>query len=158
MPTLNDPVVLAILGAAAAVVIFTILARVIGGRRSAAKDAVRRAEVRRAQGYLYLQQQEVERIGGRIIATSSTPAIAGFAIQRQIEAVFTDGHASPQKAVDVLKAIAAEKGANAIINLATDRPAAGKCVAHGDAVIVKPLEDAPAPRPAAAASNEGQVN
>lgn len=141
MPSLNDPVILAILAAAAALLVFTIIARIFGGRREAAHAAARRAELKRQHGFMYLQQQQLERLGGRIIATSSTPSIAGFTIQRQIEAVFTDGHASPQKAVDVLKAIAAEKGANAIINLATERPGTGRCIARGDAVIVKPLED-----------------
>lgn len=142
MPSINNPVVLAILAAAAALLVFTLIARIFGGRRDAARAAARRADLKRQQGFIYLQQQQLERLGGRIIATSSTPLIAGFTIQRQIEAVFTDGHPSPQKAVDVLKAIAAEKGANAIINLATDRPGTGKCTARGDAVIVKPHEEA----------------
>ena len=39
-----------------------------------------------------------------------------------------------------MEAEAAEKGANALINLVSERPPSSKCVARGDAVIVKPLE------------------
>jgi len=37
-----------------------------------------------------------------------------------------------------LKAAAAERGANAILNVKTDRTAAGKCSASGDAIVVAP--------------------
>ena len=89
---------------------------------------------------MQLQQEELDRLAARILATSSTGTIAGFTLVRQIEAVYTDGHPSPNKAVQVLKAQAAEKGANAVINLVGERLPSGKCQAHGDAVIVRPTE------------------
>jgi uncharacterized protein YbjQ (UPF0145 family) len=111
----------------------------------------RRAELRETYGDLQLQQKEVERLSGLILATSSTKGIVGFAITRQIEAVFVEGQRSPQQAVEMLKARAAEKGANAVINLQSQRLPSGKCVASGDAVIVRPVADMrhrpPAPKP-----------
>ena len=106
---------------------------------------VRDESIRRVAEGLGLDAKEVERLAGKIIATSSTDSIAGFEIVRQIEAVFTDGHPTPGKAVEHLKAAAAEKGANAVINLNSAQPPSGKCVAHGDAVIVRPVEEKPAP-------------
>lgn len=115
-------------------------------RVRAAGDARRRqAELRRHYGQMQMQQAELERLAARVIATSSTGQVAGFELVRQIEAVFTDGHPSPNKAAEVLKALAAEKGANAIINLAGQRLPSGKCAAHGDAVIVRPVGAASTP-------------
>ena len=57
--------------------------------------------------------------------------------------MFTEGHKSPANAVEMLKALAAQKGANAIINLAGERPPGNKCVARGDAVIVRSLQRRP---------------
>ncbi|HUU94477.1 MAG TPA: hypothetical protein VM487_01960, partial [Phycisphaerae bacterium] len=82
-----------------------------------------------------------ERLAGRIVSTSSTTTIAGFEIVRQIEAVFADGHPSQSKAVEALKALAAEKGANALINLGSARLPSGRCVAQGDAVVVRPVAE-----------------
>lgn len=93
------------------------------------------------------QQAETERLASKILATSSTRDIPGFEITRQIEAVFTDGHPSLAKAVEGLKALAAEKGANAVIHLHTERNANGKCGANGDAVMVRPSRPAPPPPP-----------
>lgn len=75
----------------------------------------------------------------RIVATSSTSTIAGFAIERQVEAVFVDGFRRSQEAVEGLKAVAAMKGANAVINMRQERSADGRCGASGDAVIVRPV-------------------
>jgi hypothetical protein len=136
---MNDPIVISWIAGGAAIVIVVILIRLIQSRREAAYSARRRAELRESRGYLYMQQQELERLAARIVATSSTSTVAGFDIIRQIEAVFTDGHISPVKAVEVLKAVAAEKGANAIVNLASERQPSGKCAARGDAVIVRPV-------------------
>lgn len=72
-----------------------------------------------------------------VIATSSTPTVVGYEMIRQIEAVFVEGHRSPNDAVTALKALAVSKGANAIINLSQSRTAAGRCTAQGDAVVVK---------------------
>lgn len=73
----------------------------------------------------------------KIIATSSSSTVAGYKIVRQIEAVFVDGCRAPTEAVTALKAAAARRGANAVINLSQQRTAAGKCSAQGDAVVVK---------------------
>jgi len=73
----------------------------------------------------------------KILATSSTPSVAGYKIVRQIEAVFVDGCRAPAEAVTALKAAAARRGANAVINLSQQRTAAGKCSAQGDAVVVQ---------------------
>ncbi len=74
----------------------------------------------------------------KIAATSSTGAVAGYRIVRQIEAVFAEGFRSPEEAVTALKANASRKGANALINLSPQRTAAGRCSAQADAVIVEP--------------------
>ncbi|MBI5866055.1 MAG: hypothetical protein HZB38_16425 [Planctomycetes bacterium] len=130
--------VLSILAAAAVIVVISIVASFLSKRREGRFLRQRREELRRQQGYLAMQQQELERMTRRILATSSTASIAGFEVLRQIEAVFTDGHPSPNRAIDVLKAMAAELGANAIINLSSERLPSGKCLARGDAVLVQP--------------------
>lgn len=73
----------------------------------------------------------------KIIATSSTEAVAGYRIVQQIEAVFIDGCRTPEDAVAALKAAAGRRGANAVINLRQKRTAAGRCTAQGDAVVVR---------------------
>lgn len=138
---MGDPVITAIILAAGVVAVLALVARLWSRRREARYYARRRAELRKQRGYLQMQQQEIARLASQIIATSSTSTIAGFRIVRQIEAVFTDGHPSPSKAVEFLKATAAEKGANAVVNLNSARPPSGNCLAHGDAVIVHPIED-----------------
>lgn len=74
----------------------------------------------------------------KIIATSSTPTVVGYELIRQIEAVYVEGHRTPNDAVTALKAAGARKGANAIINLSQSRTAGGRCTAQGDAVVVQP--------------------
>lgn len=134
---MDDWVVQALVAGAGALVVLSIIARVRRSVREARYAAQRRRELRETRGYLYMQQQEIERLASRIVATSSTGSIAGYEIVRQIEAVFTDGHVAPARAVEVLKAVAAEKGANALIHLATERAATGKYLASGDAVVVR---------------------
>jgi hypothetical protein len=73
-----------------------------------------------------------------IIATSTGNRLAGYRVKRQVEAVFVDGCRSPEEAMLALKAAAAERGANAILNVRTERTTAGKCSASGDAVVVAP--------------------
>jgi len=140
---MNNPVVMAVIGALIIVILLTAVARGLRGRREAREAATRRDKLRQQQGYLYMQRQEIERLAGRILATSSTGDIAGFRIVRQIEAITTDNHVSPPQAVEALKALAAEKGGNAIINLESSRLPTGKCTASGDAVIIRD-EAAPA--------------
>ena len=83
----------------------------------------------------YAQKRRAE--AAKILATSSTQNIAGYDIKEQVEAVYVDGFRRPEEAVEGLKAVAAMKGANAIINLKHERTAAGKCSADGDAVVVE---------------------
>jgi hypothetical protein len=137
---LSNPLVIALLSAFAAMILLSAIAKWLQNRSEASRARRERDELRRQRGFVALHQQEVERMASQILATSSTAAIAGFEVLRQIEAVFTDGHPSPARAVEMLKAMAAERGANAVINLATERLSTGKCVARGDAVLVRPLE------------------
>src|SRR5690606_5665105 len=62
-----------------------------------------------------------------------------FRLVRQVEAVFVEGYRTPEDAIVALKAAAVERGANAILNVHTDRTTAGRCTASGDAVVVAPL-------------------
>ncbi|HSA25154.1 MAG TPA: hypothetical protein P5159_01380 [Phycisphaerae bacterium] len=83
----------------------------------------------------------------KIVATSTSARLAGFKIVRQVEAVFVEGYRAPEEALIALKAAAAERGANGILNVGTERTAAGRCSASGDAVIVAAIQ--PLRRPAA---------
>ena len=95
----------------------------------------------RLQAYAGRTESDLEAqrtLAAGIVATSSTPTAAGYDLIRQIEAVFVEGHRTPDDAVTALKALAVRKGANAIINLSQSRTAAGRCTAQGDAVLVRP--------------------
>lgn len=83
-----------------------------------------------------------------IVATSTGNRLAGYRIVRQVEAVFVEGYRTPEEAIVALKATAAERGANAILNVQTERTSAGKCTASGDAVVadVLPLRRVQEPR------------
>jgi len=59
------------------------------------------------------------------------------AYYRQVETVFSEPKASSLSAVELVKALAVQKGANALINLETRQLPGGKWVASGDAVVVK---------------------
>lgn len=73
----------------------------------------------------------------KIVATSSKDNIVGYEIVEQVEAVYVDGFRRPEDALEGLKAAAAMKGANAVINLRHERSASVKFAASGDAVMVK---------------------
>ena len=137
---LGDPLVGGIVLAAAGLVLLIVVASIWRRWRENAADARRRKELRHTYDQVQLRKLERRRLAERVIATSSTGSIAGFVLVRQIEAVFAEGQRSPAEAVEVLKALAAQKGGNALINLASQRLASGKCVASGDAVIVRPEE------------------
>jgi len=149
---LESPVILLIvlMSSITVVAILSAIFRRGRGRRKAGPRTWIEQERRRTAA----ARGEIERQAAHIIATSSTAAIAGFEILRQIEAVFTEGHASPQDAVAALKAAAAEKGANAVINLSGQRQGTGKCAANGDAVMVKPIAGLDAPQGDAAPAAE----
>jgi len=83
-----------------------------------------------------LQADRLEAV--KIVATSSTATVAGYEIVRQIEAVYVEGYRTPAEAGQAIKAAAARKGANALINIAQQRSAGGRCTAQGDAIVIKP--------------------
>ncbi|MHC5108600.1 MAG: hypothetical protein ACYTHJ_01830 [Planctomycetota bacterium] len=83
----------------------------------------------------------------RIIATSSTDAIAGYEIVRQIETVFVDGFRKAEDALEGLKATAAMKGANAVSNVRHERGNRGKWTAAGDALVIRPVQAQPLKAP-----------
>lgn len=87
-----------------------------------------------------------------ILATSSTCTIAGYDIVEQVEAVIVDGFRLPEDALEGLKAVAAMKGANAVINVHRDRVDGGTCSAAGDAVIVRRIASAESGEPVTGAS------
>ena len=74
-----------------------------------------------------------------ILATSSTGSITGYEVLEQVEALIVDGFQQPEDALEGLKAAAARKGANAVINVHRDRADHGTCSAAGDAVIVRKI-------------------
>lgn len=82
-----------------------------------------------------------------IAATSTGNRLAGYRIVRQVEAVFVEGYRTPEDAMIALKAAAAGYGANAILNVRTERTAAGRCTASGDAVVVAPIQARKTPPP-----------
>jgi len=96
----------------------------------------------------------------RILATSSTEQIAGYDLIEQVETVFVDGFRNSTEALEGLKATAAMKGANAVINTSVttirDRGTLSRCAARGDAVIVRKRPTAePAPDPSAPPKDNG---
>ncbi len=134
---LKDPLVQRIVLAAAALIGLVIVLRIVGRWREARAAARRRAELRRQYESVRLEQAEIARLAAEIVATSSTARIAGYAILRQVETVFSDGKPSSATAVELAKALAAQKGANALINVQTRQVPTGKWSASGDAVVVK---------------------
>ncbi|MFH1746357.1 MAG: hypothetical protein ABIG44_04860 [Planctomycetota bacterium] len=134
----DEPLVRNVVVGAAGLILLLLIIRLWQRRREATAYARRRAQLRRTHGHVRMRQQEIHEQAAHIMATSSTANITGYTIVRQIEAVFTDGHKSPDEAVEALKAQAARKGANALINLGGQRLPSGKCVANADAVIVHP--------------------
>ncbi len=72
----------------------------------------------------------------KIVATSSMIEIVGYDVVQQVEAIFVDGFRHPEDALEGLKALAAMKGANAVINVRHERGPADRCRAQGDAVVV----------------------
>jgi hypothetical protein len=147
--TFQDPLVVKLVAAAVLMIVLVLVVYVWQRRRDAAAEARRRTDLHRAFGHVQEQQREMSEQAAQIIATGSTANIAGFQVVRQIEAVFAEGQHSPAEAVEILKALAARKGANAIINLNGQRLPNGKCVASGDAVVVRPLMHLTAEAPAA---------
>lgn len=134
-----DPLAVRIIVGAAVLVVVALLLRIIGRRREAVAAARARAELREGMQEVRLKLEEIHRLAERIITTSSTSHIAGYVIVRQVEAVFSDGCKSSALAVDMVKALAAQKGANGIVHLQSQQAPGGKWVASGDAVLIKAL-------------------
>jgi hypothetical protein len=132
-----DPVVEKIVLGALALVIVAVLLHFIGRWRDATAAARFRADLHAGFEEVRLQHEEIKRLAEQIMATSSTGRIAGYGLVRQVEAVFSEGQKSAEAAVELVKAHAARKGANAVINLRTQQIPSGKWVAGGDAVVVK---------------------
>jgi hypothetical protein len=82
----------------------------------------------------------------KILATSTSMAIVGYEVLEQVEAVYVDGFRKPEDALEGLKAVAAMKGANAVINVHRCRGEQGRHAAGGDAVVVRRVSE---PRPEA---------
>ncbi len=134
---IQDPLVRTIVAASACLILLVIVLWIVGRRRTRQAEAERRQELRRGYESLRLRQEEIKRLAARIESTSSTGQIAGFVIIRQVETVFSEAKASSVTAVELVKALAGRKGANAIINLKTQQMPTGKWVASGDAVVVQ---------------------
>ena len=145
--SLQDPLVRRIVFAAGGLVVLVVLLRVLGSWRAAAGAARRRAALRREYESVRLQQEEVKRLADQILTTSSTSRVTGFAIVRQVETVFSEGRASSAAAIELCKALAARKGANAIINLQSQQAPTGKWYASGDGVIVRSVARTVPPPP-----------
>ena len=79
-------------------------------------------------------------LAAQIVATSSTAEIPGFNIVRAIDAIYIDGFRTPAEALEGVKAAAAEKGGNAVINVRHERNPLGRCSASGDVVLVESLQ------------------
>ena len=136
---LSDPLVRKIVFVAAGLIVLVVALRILGRVRATSAAARLHAELREGRDALRLHQEEVRKHAEQIIATSSTTRIAGYRILRQVETVCTDGQASSTSALELLKALAAEKGANGIINVQTQQSATGKWVASGDAVVLRDM-------------------
>lgn len=134
---ISDPLVRRIVLAAGALVVLALVLWVIRRRRERAAVRERTTELRRGFEELRLQNAEIQKLAAEIVATSSTSRVAGYAILRQVETVFADGRTSSAAAVELLKALAAQKGANAVINVQTRQASLGKWAASGDAVVVQ---------------------
>ncbi len=134
---LSDPFTQRVLIVAAAFIALVIVLRIFGRIRENAASRRYRSELRRGMDEVRLQQEEVRQLAEQIAATSSTARIAGYAIVRQIETVFTEGRPTSVAALELLKGLAAQKGANGIINVQTRQMPTGKWVASGDAVLVR---------------------
>ena len=120
--------------------IYLMVRRVLRNRRPAAEL---NPKLQKYAGTTATDAQADRLAADKIIATSSTARIAGYEVLKQIEAVFVEGHRSPDEAARALKTAAGRLGANAIINLSQQRTAAGRCSAQGDAVLVRAKDEKP---------------
>lgn len=132
----QDPLVRSVVLGAAGLILLVLLVKLWGGRREARAAARRQADLRQTYEQVRLQQEEIRALAARIEATSSTSRIAGYNVMRQIETVFADSRSSSASAVELAKALAVQKGGNALINLQVQQSPNGKWTAIGDAVVV----------------------
>jgi hypothetical protein len=103
----------------------------------------------RLQKYAGAETLDARRRGeaGKIEATSTTPEIAGYRTIEQVDAVFVDGFARPEEAMEGLKASAALKGANALVNVRQERTGPGRYAASGDGVRIGRIPTPTPPEP-----------
>ena len=131
-----------LIGAAVVVLIaLVVLRRILSGLRRFLRRGRTPKLHEKLQVYAGKSEADIEaerRAAEKIIATSSTGAITGYNTIRQIEAVFVEGLRTQDEAIRALKAVAGNRGANAIINLSQQHTAAGRCTAQGDAVVIRP--------------------
>jgi uncharacterized protein YbjQ (UPF0145 family) len=81
--------------------------------------------------------QARRQMASRVRSTSSTDQIPGYKIIQAVDTMYVDGFRTPADALEGLKAAAAEKGANAVINVHLERSSVGRCAARGDAVLAE---------------------
>ncbi len=81
--------------------------------------------------------QRRRQLAATVKSTSSTDHVPGYKILQAIDALYVDGFRTPAEAIEGLKAAAAERGANAVINVHHERSSLGRCSASGDAVVVE---------------------
>lgn len=129
----NDTVRLGLI-AAGVLVLLVYLLRVARSLRSAAR--VRR-EIRRNHDQPSFTQGEVAKLSGQIVTESSTADTPGYTVVRHVETVMTEPRASSVAAIDMVKAHAAQKGANAVINVKTRKTSDGMWVANAEGVVVR---------------------
>ncbi len=132
----NTFVVLGVLGI---LLVLLAMQRMLRGVRRRRKPAELHPRLQAYAGTTEADLEAEKADAAGIVATSSTGIVTGYEIKRQIEAVFVEGYRTPNDAIRALKAQAARRGANAIIHLSQSRSGAGKCVAQGDAVVIKPV-------------------
>ena len=142
MPAMDPFARRVVIGAAVALGLVILLV-ILGRIRRGIERRRMRVTVRRRQAAMAAEQKTLRTLAEQILATSSTDRIAGYEVVRQIEAVFTDNHNGPREAIDALKALAARKGANALLNVREQRLPSGKCAASADAVLVRQTGDQP---------------
>lgn len=138
----NRPLLILIVAALLALVIlqrfFGLLGWIARKARRMGKPAELHPKLQAYGGYPDKDLDQDKRWAAHIVATSSTGAVAGYEVVRQIEAVYVEGYRTPADAVTALKAAAARQGGNAIIHLLQGRNNAGRISAQGDAVVIEP--------------------
>ncbi len=85
----------------------------------------------------FVEKRRLE--AAKILATSTTSNIVGYEIMEQVEAISVDGFRKVEHAAEGLKAAAAMKGANGLVNVQQYRDEKGRYEMTGDAVILRKI-------------------